>query len=155
MTSGGGDSRSNSIRTRIETIQVHVIGVAAWSSLVVIPLEQGLKRTRLHRSGQSNQSLVVIPLEQGLKQKERGEDMKLPKSLVVIPLEQGLKPRDIERIVQSASGSLVVIPLEQGLKPKAVAKGRYRKRFSRSNSIRTRIETRWHAPTRPNQRNLS
>ena len=61
-------SRSNSIRTRIETCSRVIFQTWCWPTLVVIPLEQGLKHgMHKHRQSSGDISLVALPLEQGLK----------------------------------------------------------------------------------------
>ena len=114
------------------------------TTLVVIPLEQGLKRGSISLLTYRVATLVVIPLEQGLKPdnlhkrrevadnsrsnsiRTRIETLRYgdtprqgfwpQRTLVVIPLEQGLKPSMIPQVLYRENPTLVVIPLEQGLK---------------------------------------
>ena len=61
-------------------------------SLVVLPLEQGLKPIVTDNAAFDGESLVVLPLEQGLKHFFAfGRVLDIEVSLVVLPLEQGLK----------------------------------------------------------------
>ena len=151
-------SRSTSIRTRIETLLCGQTEKAHYFSLVVLPLEQGLKRYgSYYVLGLFTESLVVLPLEQGLKLTSKSLPSSVkPSSLVVLPLEQGLKPPFQFSAVYILALSLVVLPLEQGLKHyQWVAVTEAQIRLSRSTSIRTRIETGLYAQHWRGWRDLS
>ena len=142
-TPAGGYSRSNSIRTRIETAYVASSIGSGRSTLVVIPLEQGLKhrvlapqpcpqnhhsrsnsiRTRIETAVCGSCSCwLFFSYSRSNSIRTRIETPDRPpcrwgqvRTLVVIPLEQGLKHKCLVN-PEPWYCTLVVIPLEQGLK---------------------------------------